>query len=248
MPAKGEQLVEFTLNMERLGRIQLPVSIRVIGSRAPLLQATIDCIAMGPSLLFQVVAVMPELAESAAIGWGKVHVLREHAYVLHMYNPTLIPADVKAFIEGRNSLFEVDTPEFRLEPGATTDIRVSVNLDETQLFKDVLHVMVNDGADNCIPLTATGIGNTMVCEELTPVVELGNQFTNRAFTREYTLHNDGRRAHTLVWSNNTHEEEATRRAVGPQARPSPPTPDQLTTCAPLSLQPLPYVDSHDTLS
>jgi hypothetical protein len=34
IPARGEQLVEFTLRTERLGRIQLPVRVRVVGSRA----------------------------------------------------------------------------------------------------------------------------------------------------------------------------------------------------------------------
>jgi hydrocephalus-inducing protein len=213
IPAKGEQLVEFVLDVERLGRIQLPVTIKVAGSRSPPLQCTLDCFAMGPSLQFQVMGVMPELADEAAITWGKVPVLAEHEYTLHMYNPTLISADVKAFIEGKASMFAVDTPELRLEPGGTADIRVACNLDEVQPFKDVLHMMVTDGADNCIPLSAVGIGNTVVCEELPALIDLGNQFTNRAFTREYVLRNEGRKSHTLVWSNTVYEEEALRKAV-----------------------------------
>ena len=54
IPAQGAQMLEFLLNAERLGRIQIPVRIKTIGSRMPPLECAIECFAMGPRLTFQV--------------------------------------------------------------------------------------------------------------------------------------------------------------------------------------------------
>ena len=140
-----------------------------------------------------------------------MNVLEDHAIILRVYNPTLIPAEVKAFVEGKGSMFEVDIREFTIDAGATVDLRVGVNVDEVQLFKDVRHLLVAEGADNCIPLSAVGIGNTCVCEELQPVMDQGDQFTLRAFSRTFVLHNDGRKAHSLVWTNGAAEDELSRK-------------------------------------
>ena len=145
------------------------------------------------------------------IDFGKVKVLEDHVVVLRVYNPTLIPAEVKAFVEGRGSMFEVDVREFTIDAGATVELRVGVNVDELQLFKDVLHLLVDEGADNCIPLSATGIGNTCVCEELQPVMDQGDQFTLRPFSRTFVVRNDGRKPHSLVWTNRATEAELARK-------------------------------------
>ena len=118
---------------------------------------------------------------------------------------------MKAFVEGKNSTFEVDIREFTLDAGAVIELCVGVNVDEVQPFKDVLHLLVTEGADNCIPLNAIGIGNTCVCEELEPVMDEGDQFTLRAFSQTFWLHNDGRKAHSLVWTNQAAEEELARK-------------------------------------
>lgn len=213
IPAKGSQLVEFLLNAERLGRIQLPVRIKTVGSRLPPLECTIECHAKGPSLLFQIFGHTEEMEKSAEIDFGKVKVLEDHNVILRIYNPTLIPAEVKAFVEGINSAFAVDIREFVVEAGATFDLRVIVNIDEVQLFKDTLHVMVSEGDDNSIPISAAGTGSTCICEELVAVMDTGDQFTNRAFSQTFVLRNEGRKPHSLVWTNQAAEAELARKNV-----------------------------------
>eukprot|EP00951_Prasinocladus_malaysianus_P003894 scaffold27553_cov35-Prasinocladus_malaysianus.AAC.1 len=215
IPAQGDHSIEFDLNAERLGRLQLPVRIKTVGSRMAPIDVTIECLAVGPSLLFRVEGhddPVDDMKESAAVDFGKVQVLEDHSVVLTVYNPTLIAAEVKAFVEGKESMFEVDKRELTVEPGETTTLKVIVNVDEVQPFKDVLHVMVAEGADNCVPLTAVGVGSTVVCEELTTVIDDGNQFTNRAFSKQFVLRNEGRRAHSLVWLNQALEAETLRKA------------------------------------
>ena len=82
--------------------------------------------------------------------------LEEHSRTLLIHNPTPIEADFKLFIEGRDSSFSVEPGELRLGPGDSAEANVRAVFDETQLFKDELHVLIAEGADVPIPLDATG--------------------------------------------------------------------------------------------
>lgn len=44
------------------------------------------------------------------------------------------------------------------------EAEVACVLDETREFTDELHVLIAEGADVAVPLTATGTGNTFVSE------------------------------------------------------------------------------------
>jgi hypothetical protein len=68
IPAKGSKTVVLSLQAARLGRIQLPVYVRVAGSRNKPLQLVADAKAMGPWLEF---AVAPAAAAAAAAGTPK---------------------------------------------------------------------------------------------------------------------------------------------------------------------------------
>jgi hypothetical protein len=202
IPAKGSKTVTLSLQAARLGRIQLPVYIRIAGSRNKPLQLVADAKAMGPWLEFAVkpkavlattpesgdVAgallagevslaatasaegidagvsesaaaaastaaaasvtldggssslsalhaevssasqltsasgtkrragrkskaakepVLPQWAAAASISFDKVQVLQPHTQQLLLRNPTLIDSEVKLFVEGRDSVFEV---------------------------------------------------------------------------------------------------------------------------------------------
>jgi hypothetical protein len=196
IPAKGSCTVSLSFEAARLGRLQLPVLVRVAGSRNKPLQLIADATAVGPSLDFAVLpvslargastgmqllstdgsagvqhaAAVPEegaaaaaseggtlLAEASvvsraasvtstssrakaanrsaagskskaggkaerpplewtaapAISFDKVQVLQQHARELWLRNTTLIDADVKLFVEGRDSVFEVGAPSNR---------------------------------------------------------------------------------------------------------------------------------------
>lgn len=197
IPAKGSCTVSLSLEAARLGRLQLPVFVRVAGSRNKPLQLIADATAVGPMVEFAVLpasnaavhaplargastgvqllstngstgsptaAAAPEqsatavssnggtlLAEASvvshaasksstssrakaakrlaagskskagdkaeppplvwtaapAICFDKVQVLKQHTRELRLRNTTLIDADVKLFVEGRDSVFEV---------------------------------------------------------------------------------------------------------------------------------------------
>jgi len=197
--AKGSKVVTLNLEASRLGRIQLPVYIRVAGSRNKPLQLVADAKAMGPWLEFAVVPApalvdsstlgpaadassagtilpepsgadlstaggtsstepaagatrldagcsssgalpaeastashmtsasgtsrragrkgkgpkapaAPQWAAAASLSFDKVQVLQLHTQQLLLRNPTLIDSEVKLFVEGKGSVFEVGRP------------------------------------------------------------------------------------------------------------------------------------------
>jgi hypothetical protein len=205
IPAKGSCTISLSFEAARLGRLQLPVFVRVAGSRNKPLQLIADATAVGPSLDFAVLpatnaaghaslargastgmqllsadgsvamqhpADAPEVGAAAAssdggtllaeasvvsraasvtstsgrakaakrsaagskskaggkaeppplewtaapaISFDKVQVLQQHVRELRLRNTTLIDADVKLFVEGRDSVFEVSvTPAMLL--------------------------------------------------------------------------------------------------------------------------------------
>lgn len=88
--ARGEQTIELTLSTYTLGRVQLPVRIKIIGSKNKPLEFAIAAKSLGPDLLFG--ASPDEKVKELAISYGRVAVLEEHVYCLHLFNPCLIPA------------------------------------------------------------------------------------------------------------------------------------------------------------
>jgi hypothetical protein len=220
IPAKGSCTISLSLEAARLGRLQLPVLVRVAGSRNKPLQIIADATAVGPSLDFallpantaavsaaaggnssaaggqllsvdggtgiQPAAAVPEeggvafsndsslLAEASsvsaaasttststrakaskrsaagskskagskaeppplewtaapAICFGKVQVLQQHDRELRLRNSTLIDAEVKLFVEGKDSVFEVGWRDENAAPRALLQRRSAAHAEQ----------------------------------------------------------------------------------------------------------------------
>jgi len=70
IPAKGVCTVSLSLQVFRLGRMQLPVFVRVAGSRNPPLQLIAEARGVGPSLHFAVAPTGPDTPVAAAAAAG----------------------------------------------------------------------------------------------------------------------------------------------------------------------------------
>ncbi len=90
------------------------------------------------------------------ISFDKVPVLKEHSLPLTINNISAIPADFKLFIEAKDSVFSVEPRQAHLEPGESCTAHVLIKMDESMDFADTLHVLIQEGADMPIPLTASG--------------------------------------------------------------------------------------------
>lgn len=73
IPAMGEAEVEVTLATRTLGRVQLPVRVKVLGSKGRPLECVLDARSQGPELLFGPPGSEPEsLSKAAAVNFDKV--------------------------------------------------------------------------------------------------------------------------------------------------------------------------------
>ncbi|CAD7699035.1 unnamed protein product [Ostreobium quekettii] len=221
VPAQGHQTLEFSLATSRLGRIQLPVRVQIVGSRNPPLEFAIEAKSVGPKVHVDVFKDEMEPGATASrstggglsIDFGKVHVLEDHGVWISVHNTSLIPAEFKTFIEGKDSVFKIDRRSGVLEPQEKAKLKVTTNLDMDKKFKDTLHILVTEGADIDMQLQATGIGSTVVCKEIeSGLVDFGNQFSGRSFSKNILVCNMDRRPVTLQWTNET-AEAARKRAT-----------------------------------
>jgi hydrocephalus-inducing protein len=218
----GEVEIVYTLKTRRLGRIQLPCRIYAVGSSAPPIEFVLAARSTGPILSFG----SPDApAALAAVSFGKVSVLDVHRQTLHMFNDSLIAANVKAFVAGKGSPFAIGTREVTLAPGEPFDLDVSVKLDETYAFNDVLHLLVEDGEEIEVPLSASGTGHTLHCADVTghALLDLGDRFVGAPFTYTLVVRNHGRRAMNVQWLNV--DVEATKKELGKELRGANGKPD-----------------------
>lgn len=152
---------------------------------------------------------------TASVSFERRQVLVTHTLPLTVTNVCPIQADFKLFIESSESAFSVEPRSGSLAPGESLTATVSVLMDEVLNFVDTLHVLVQEGPDICVPLTASGAGSTLVCDALPPtplpvmpmtaklkpemtepplnVLDFGDQFVARPFGRELVVANMGRK-------------------------------------------------------
>ncbi|KAG2489301.1 hypothetical protein HYH03_012133 [Edaphochlamys debaryana] len=205
IPARGEQVVELTLVTHTLGRIQIPVKVKALGSKAAPLEFIVNAKCVGPQLNFG--DDETGRTPGAIIAFDRVPVLKEHAQSLMINNCSAIPADFKLFIEAKDSVFSVEPRQAHLEPGECMTAHVMVKMDESMDFMDTLHILIQEGADISVPLTASGTGSAIVAEDFAKeVLDFGYQFVGRPFTKEVTVYNMGRKTVMLNWSSMRYEE------------------------------------------
>lgn len=94
-----------------------------------------------------------------------------------------------------------------LPPGESYDLEITANLDDSVVIKEELHIMVDEGDNLMIPLSAKGGGTTMLCQQDISVIDIGVQLTNISFEKTIVLENKGRRHQQLKWINRTNVEE-----------------------------------------
>lgn len=192
--------MKFSLKTKRLGNMQLPCRIQALGSPLPPIDFVIAAKSMGP-----VVTCHSQASPVDALGavtFGRIPVMQTHVKTLCLKNTSLIMAEVKVFITSKTSVFAVDARELKLTPGGCVDLVVSVRLDETFSFSDLLQVLVNNGNALEIPLTATGIGSTLSCQDVSDEeINFGPQIAGRSFYRIILVENHGRRQCSVAWQN-----------------------------------------------
>ena len=199
---KSSRAIPITLICDRLGKVHLPLFIRIAGTQQPPMQATIEAMAIGPRVV----------ASCAELSWGRIDCLKDYNQTITLHNASLVSAQFKTFIKSPRSKFKVDILEGVLAPDEKVLLTLTANLDDTLPHSDELHVVVTEGENSVVLLKARGVGTTMHCAEDISVLEFGHVFTSTTCERTFLLENKGRRVQSLQWVNATlKEKEAAER-------------------------------------
>jgi len=186
----SEYALDVALTAHRLGLVKLPVFLKVPGSGTPPKCVTVTSTAVGPKVKL----------DKELMDWGKTFVLRDVPQKLIMTNDSPIPAEFKAFVHKKASCFSVDPPQGRMKPYESIEVTVNAKLNEIQKITDTLHILIHEGADLSVKLSARGVGTTIHATTNIERIDHGNQFTNNVTTSTFRLENRGRRPQTLVWN------------------------------------------------
>ncbi|KAF0682818.1 Aste57867_25117 [Aphanomyces stellatus] len=193
IPANSTKNIQVALICEKLGSIRLPMHVRIAGSIDLPLAITLSAQGKGP-----VVDV-----DCDALDWGNCSCLVDHTKTITITNKSLIPASFKTFIRNARSKFNVDKKDCLLAPDETVQLIVTANLDDTVTFKEQLHILVMEGANILIPLSARGTGTTMWAPSDMTLIDFKYQMTHKQCEWSCTLENKGKRGQVLTWVNKT---------------------------------------------
>eukprot|EP00935_MAST-01C_sp_MAST-1C-sp1_P000586 g586.t1 len=185
--------VTLTMVCEKLGNIRLPVHIRIAGSDKPPLMATLSAKGIGPNV---------QLSKQK-IEFGPSKCLVDHHRNLTITNDSLIPAPFKVFIKSSRSKFSVSPKEGVLAPHESLKLQITAHLDDTVMHNDILHLIITEGQNLVVPVSAKGTETTMYCDDDLSCIDFGYQLTNKVCEWKTTLENKGRRTQTLTWVNKT---------------------------------------------
>jgi hypothetical protein len=193
IPAFSQHEITLTMVCEKLGNIRLPVHVRIAGSSEPPLMATLSAKGVGPNVKLS----------KEKIDFGPSKCLVEHHRNLTITNDSLIPAPFKVFIKSSRSKFSVSPKEGVLAPHESLKLQITALLDDTVLHNDILHLIVTEGQNLVVPVSAKGTETTMYCDDDLSSVDFGYQLTNKVCEWKTTLENKGRRTQVLTWVNKT---------------------------------------------
>jgi hypothetical protein len=189
--------VQFRVCCNKLGHFRLPVTVLILGSPQPPLSAMIAACGSGPRIV----------VDPPALSWGPTNCLVDAPRTLTLHNESLIVAPFKVFVKSARSKFRPNIREAQLGPGDSASLTIVANLDDTVTHRDQLHIIVDEGDNLTVALSAKGTGTTMFCEEDISMLDFGPQFTSYGFERRITMQNKGRRGQVLKWYNKTLKEQ-----------------------------------------
>ena len=198
VPPNSETKVKIRTIGEKLGNFRLPLMLQISGSVEPPLQSSIVANVVGPKI-----SLFHKDLPCKAIKWGSTTCLIDDPRPLVMRNDSEIPAPFKIFLKSARSKFRVDVRDGVLSPHESVAVNVIANLDDTIIHKDQLHIIVTEGENLMVQLSAKGMGTTLYSHEDLKVIDFGATFTNQQCSKYITIENKGRRPQSLKWINQT---------------------------------------------
>ncbi|XP_042303381.1 LOW QUALITY PROTEIN: hydrocephalus-inducing protein homolog [Sceloporus undulatus] len=99
-----------------------------------------------------------------------------------------------------HSLWRIEPTKGVVPPEAEVSLMLIANLNDTVLFQDKVHLVIENSSSYVVPIQATGIGTTIVTDKpFAPAINLGPHFSLDPCRYRFRITNRGRRTHQLYW-------------------------------------------------
>eukprot|EP01065_Artemidia_motanka_P026772 TRINITY_DN32019_c0_g1_i1.p1 TRINITY_DN32019_c0_g1~~TRINITY_DN32019_c0_g1_i1.p1 ORF type:complete len:3749 (+),score=1074.75 TRINITY_DN32019_c0_g1_i1:85-11331(+) len=189
--ARSTHQIAVTLTAKMVGSVHLPIYIRILGSEKRI-PVSLSARVTGP-----VVSV-----DHSTLDFGRVNVLEEHCRKVELNNTSPIPAMFSTRLLNKTSTFSLKRGEGTIPKHGKWELPIYACLDETVRFFDELVITIANSRELVIKLSAIGTGTTLVPSiPLNKDVDFGNVFTTASVQRSFVMHNKGRRALQISWTN-----------------------------------------------
>lgn len=117
------------------------------------------------------------------IDYNNVEVLRDYTEKIKISNKSQIDAEYTAFTKNKESIWKVVQRHGILKPNEDKVVDIVCNADEVQKFQDTLHIIVNNGIDLEVSLTAKGVGSTLYCKQDLKNIDFGTEYTHKVIPK-----------------------------------------------------------------
>ncbi|KAL4712872.1 hypothetical protein ACJJTC_011942, partial [Scirpophaga incertulas] len=135
-----------------------------------------------------------------ALHWGQVKLLTKSQKNLTLCNDSPVPVTFKAYLMNKDGRWKIDPTEGFVEPESETDIVFTILLRDAGSYSNKAVIEMEKVKDIVVPLTATGIGTSIIVGELGDRIYLGRHFTKIPLKCNVVMENCGTRLHVLEWS------------------------------------------------
>ncbi|CAG4998369.1 unnamed protein product [Parnassius apollo] len=113
----------------------------------------------------------------------------------------------------RDTKWEIEPREDFIEPESEKNLTVNLYLVDAETQSNKAVIQIENMKDILVPLTATGVGTSIVIGDLGDRIELGHQFTRIPLKYKVKMKNQGTKMHVLEWSEHYKMPKKKQQAV-----------------------------------
>ncbi|EAX95386.1 hypothetical protein TVAG_449190 [Trichomonas vaginalis G3] len=174
----------------QLGNHTISREIRVSGDPKNIIKFNIKALCIGPTLSYS----------QSPLSFGEIPVLTNIQQNIEIKNTSLINANYKVSFAKPSAEFKLLKTSGCILPGETDYIPIQAFLDDTLNFEATAQFLFEHLTPIDIQIKAKGTGNVLIPSIPMDSINLEYLFVGEKTTKEFTIHNKGRRNIEVRWS------------------------------------------------
>ncbi|XP_049866429.1 hydrocephalus-inducing protein homolog [Pectinophora gossypiella] len=131
--------------------------------------------------------------------WGQTKLLTRTWKTLTLCNDSPVTVYFKAGLLNRDGKWTIDPAEGSIDPESETDLTLFLYLVDADTYTNKAVIQLEKVKDILVPLSATGVGTSIVVGPDRDHVNLGRHFVKIPLTYSVIMENCGTRLHSLEW-------------------------------------------------